>query len=99
MSRFNLDIPDVLVAQARRYLSHEQMAAIIGLARAQSETGLRFPADAIRTFCLEHDIPAAPVLRALGWGPNDRCMITGRVTHVLEDMPCTAGAALCAIAR
>ncbi len=99
MSRFDLSIPDVLIGQAHSYLSHEQMAVIRGLARAQSETGTRFSADAIRAFCAEHDIPAEPVLRALGWGPKDRCMITGRVTHVLEDMPCTAGAALCALAK
>ena len=64
-----------------------------------SETVHRFAPSAVRFFCDEHDIPAEPVLRALGWGPKDRCMINERVTHVLEDMPCTAGAALRALAK
>lgn len=99
MSRFDLNIPDVLIAQAHTYLSHEHVAVIRGLSRAQSDTGHRFSPAAICTFCAEHRIPSGPVLRALGWGPKDRCMITGRVTHVLEDMPHTSGAALCALAK
>lgn len=97
--RFNTKIPDVLLAQARHYLSHEQLAVIRGVARAQIETGHRFSPNSIRAFCEEFDIPADPCLRALGWGPGDRDMILGRVTHVQEDMACTSGAALCALAK
>ena len=99
MSRFNTKIPDVLLAQARRYLSHEQVAVMRGVARAQLETRQRFSPGSIRAFCDEFDIPAEPCLRALGWGPGDRDMIRGRVTHVQEDMTCTSGAALCLLSK
>ncbi|RFB06142.1 hypothetical protein [Parvularcula marina] len=99
MGRFNTEIPDVLIAQAMHHLSHEQLAVIRGLARAQIETGRRFSQPSIRAFCDEHGIPGDPVLRALGWGPGDHDMVLGRITSVVEDMACTSGAALCALAK
>lgn len=99
MTRFNMNIPEVLVAQARHILSDEQMAVIRGVARAQMKTGYRVLPDAIRSCCRDNDIHADPCLRALGWGPSDRDMIRGRITHAIEDMACTAGVAICEVAK
>lgn len=98
LERFD-DIPDVLISQARHFLSDDQMAVIRGAARAQAQTGHRFTPEAIRSFCAEFQIPYDPCLRALGWGPRDQDMISGRVTHKVEDPPATAGTALCALAK
>lgn len=44
-------------------------------------------------------VASDPVLRALGWGPGDRDMLAGRITEKVEDMPETAGTALCWMAK
>ena len=93
------NMPEALVAQARHLLTEEQQAVVRGVARAQAGLGQRFSAGSIRRFCAEFQIPAAPVLRALGWSPGDADMLGGPVIMEQEDGPCTAGTALCEIAN
>lgn len=98
MARFYGD-PEYLVDQAHHYLPPETFKMIVALMVREEKCGARFSPDDIRELCAVRDIPPDPVLRALGWGPKDRDMMSGSITSVSEDMAETAGTCLASLRR
>lgn len=98
MSRF-YGAPENLLGQALHHLDDETRDVIVVIAKVQSATGRRWSAEDVRGLCEFAGVAPNPVLRALGWGPGDRDMLAGRITQKVEDMPETAGTALCWMAR
>jgi len=98
MSRFSGD-PEYLVDQAHHYLPPETFKMIVLLMIGEEQSGVRFTPDDIRDHCETRSVAPDPVLRALGWGPRDRDMMSGSITSVGEDMAETAGTCLAYLRR